>query len=89
MIYAVVGGALLVLGAVAGSLSRKAGTILAVILVVAWIGLLSWFGLSGSLDGPTVQSLAAYLVIGLLAFLAGSNLTSRIGASRRTSSNAD
>lgn len=82
MIYVAVGVILLILGAIAGRLTPKAGTVLAVILVLAWVGLLAWLALAGNLDGATVQSLAAYLVIGLLAFLIGSNLTSRLSPQR-------
>ncbi|MFJ2543815.1 hypothetical protein [Microbacterium sp. NPDC087589] len=75
---AVAGIALLIVGGIVGRAGRKLGTAIACALVLAWFGVLGWFALSGNLDGPAVQMLALYLGVGLVAFLIGSNLTSRI-----------
>jgi len=85
VVYVAVGVALLVWGALVGRAGRKVGTLLAVIPVAAWLGLLAWLGWTGSLDSPAGDALPAYLVIGLLAFFVGLNLTSRSAASRSTS----
>ncbi|MFD6698496.1 MULTISPECIES: hypothetical protein [unclassified Microbacterium] len=74
---AIAGISPLVLGAIVGRVGRKLGTAIAGVLVLAWFGVLGWFGLTGKLDGPVVQDLALYLLIGVVAFLIGSNLTSR------------
>ena len=80
----IAGVALLVLGAVVGKVGPKLGTTLAICLVLGWFGVLAWFGSTGNLSGPVIQDLALYLLIGLTAFLVGSNLTSRSSRSRRT-----
>lgn len=86
IVMTVVGIALLLLGAVVGRVGPKLGTALAGLLVLAWFGILAGFGLTGNLDGPAVQDLALYLMIGLLAFLIGSNLTARPATSRSSRS---
>lgn len=77
----IAGVALLILGAIVGRVGQKLGTILVGVIVLLWFGVLAWFGLPGNLDGPVTQELALYLMIGLLAFLVGSNLTSRSASS--------
>lgn len=80
--YVAVGAALLLWRVLAGRAGRKVGTVLALIPVAVWFGLLAWFGWTRGLDAPAADALPAYLVIGLLAFLIGSNLASGAGASR-------
>ena len=84
MIYVAVGAALLIVGGIAGLVGPKVGTAIAAILGLGWVGLLAWLGFTGSLDGPTVQPLAASLVVGLLAFLIGSNITGRFSPKRES-----
>lgn len=84
MLYVTVGVVLLLWGALVGRLGRKLGTLLAVVPVLLWFGLLAWFTWSGALDSPTGDALPVYLLTGLLAFLIGANLTSRGEPSRRT-----
>lgn len=83
MNYVAVGVALLIWGALVGRVGRKVGTVLALVPVLVWFGLLAWFGWSGILDSPTGDALPAYLVIGLLTFLTGLNLAERSSALRR------
>lgn len=82
MIYVVVGIALLLWGALVGRAGRKVGTVLALVPVLVWFGLLAWLVWTGNLDGPAGDAHLAYLVIGLLAFLIGSNFASRVGSRR-------
>lgn len=76
VIYVAVALALLVWGALTGYAGRKLGIALALIPVLGWLGVLAWFSLSGNLDSPAGDVLPAYLLVGLLAFLVGSNLMS-------------
>lgn len=77
MLFVAVGVALLLWGALVGQAGRKLGTLLAIVPVLVWFGVLAWFGSSGHLDSPAGDALPAYLVIGLLAFTIGVNLTNR------------
>lgn len=78
----VAGVALLILGLIVGRAGRKLGTAIAIALALAWFGVLAGFGLSGSLDASKTQELALYLMVGMVAFLIGTNLTSRNRSSR-------
>ena len=82
--YVVVGVALLLWGILVGRAGRKLGVVLSLIPVAVWFGFLAWFEWTGTLDGPAGDVLPAYLVIGLLAFLAGSNLVGWTVTSRKT-----
>lgn len=77
MVYVAVGVALFFWGVLVGRVGRKLGTALALVPVLLWFVVTAWFGWSGMQDNPAGDALPAYLVIGLLAFLAGSNLSSR------------
>ncbi|MFE7065941.1 hypothetical protein [Microbacterium sp. NPDC057658] len=77
MLYVAVGVALLLWGTLVGRVGRKLGTLLAIVPVLVWFGVLAWFGSSGNLDSPAGDALAVYLVVGLLAFTIGVNLTDR------------
>lgn len=79
---AVAGVALLILGLIVGKAGRKLGTAIAIALAVAWFGVLAGFGLAGNLDASKTQELALYLMVGMVAFLIGTNLTSRDRSSR-------
>jgi len=89
MSYFLVGVILLGWGALVGRVGRTLGTILAVVPVLVWFGILAWSASTNTLDSAEGRGLASYLLVGLLAFLVGSNLTSRIGARRRTGDRAD
>ncbi|WP_249521265.1 hypothetical protein [Microbacterium sp. ER1] len=77
MLFVAVGVALLLWGALVGRVGTKLGTLLAIVPVLVWFGVLAWFGSSGDLDSPAGDALPVYLVIGLLAFTIGVNLTNR------------
>lgn len=77
MLFVAVGVALLLWGTLVGRVGRKLGTLLAIVPVLVWFGVLAWFGSSGNLDSPAGDALPVYLVIGLLAFTIGVNLTDR------------
>lgn len=77
MLFVAVGVALLLWGTLVGRVGTKLGTLLAIVPVLVWFGVLAWFGLSGDLDSSAGDALPAYLVIGLLAFMIGVNLTNR------------
>ena len=83
MVYVAVGVALFLWGVLVGRVGQKLGTILALVPVLLWCVLMAWFSWSGMQDSPAGDTLPAYLLIGLLAFLAGSNLTSRFLESRK------
>ncbi|MDR2321507.1 MAG: hypothetical protein LBE60_07660 [Microbacterium sp.] len=89
MSYFLVGVILLGWGALVGRIGRKLGTILAVVPVLVWFGVLAWLTSTNTLDSAEGRGLASYLLVGLLAFLVGSNLTSRLGSPRRTGDKAD
>lgn len=89
MLYVAVGVALLLWGALVGRAGRTVGTVLALIPVAVWLGFVAWFGWTDSLDSPAEDALPAYLVIGLLTFSIGLNLTSRSVASRRRAPESD
>lgn len=82
---AAAGVALLIVGAIVGRVGRKLGTIIAIVLTLAWFGVLAGFGLAGTLNGPRIQELALYLMVGLVAFLIGANLTDRASSSSKGS----
>ncbi len=84
MLYVAVGVALLLWGALVGRVGTKLGTLLAIVPVLVWFGVLAWFGSSGDLDSPPGDALPVYLVIGLLAFTIGVNLTNRFVAVRNS-----
>lgn len=77
MLFVAVGVALLLWGTLVGRVGTKLGTLLATVPVLVWFGVLAWFGSSGDLDSPAGDALPVYLVIGLLAFTIGVNLTNR------------
>lgn len=77
MIYAGVAVALLILGGIASRVGRKLGTALALVPVAVWFGFLVRATLTGTVEGAGGDALLAYLLVGLIAFLVGSNLTSR------------
>lgn len=77
MPFVAVGVALLLWGTLVGRVGTKLGTLLAIVPVLVWFGVLAWFGWSGDLDSPAGDALPVYLVIGLLAFMTGVNLTNR------------
>jgi len=52
MLYVAVGVALLLWGTLVGRVGRKLGTLLAIVPVLVWFGVLAWFGSSGNLDSP-------------------------------------
>jgi hypothetical protein len=70
---------------VTGRAGQKLGTVLALIPVLVWFGVLAWSGWSGVLDTPAGDALAGYMLIGLFAFLIGSNFTERGSVRRGTS----
>ena len=76
MSYVLVGVTLLGWGALVGRVGRTLGTILAVVPVLVWFGALAWLVSTDTLDSAG-GALAIYLLVGLLAFVAGSSLTSR------------
>jgi MFS family permease len=77
MVYIAIGVALLLWGALVGRVGRKLGTLLAILPVLVWGGVLAWFTWSGATDRSTGDALPAYLLVGLFAFLIGVNLTTR------------
>lgn len=83
MAYVGVGVALLLWGVLVGRVGRKVGTLLAIVPVLLWGGVLAWFTWSDALDGPDGDALPVYLLIGLFAFLIGVSLTGRHEPSRR------
>lgn len=83
MVYIAIGLALLLWGAVVGRVGRKLGTLLAILPVLLWFGVLAWFTWSGASDRSTGDALPAYLLVGLFAFLLGVNLTTRRVPSHR------
>jgi len=89
MSYFLVGVILLGWGALVGRVGRTLGTILAVVPVLVWFGVLAWLASTNTLDSTEGRGLASYLLVGLLAFLVGSSLTSRLGAPRRAGDKAD
>ncbi|MFS0894995.1 hypothetical protein [Microbacterium sp. 179-I 3D3 NHS] len=80
--YIIVVVALLLWGALAGCVGQRLGVALALIPALGWFGVLAWFGWLGNMDSPTGDALPAYLLIGLLAFLAGSAATTRLSKLR-------
>lgn len=84
MLYVAVGVALLLWGVMVGRAGRNLGTLLAIVPVLVWFAVLAWFGSSGNLDSAAGDALPAYLVIGLLAFMIGVNLTNRSVAVRNS-----
>lgn len=76
MLYIAVGVVLLGLGALAGRAGAKVGIALALVPLAVWFAALAWSIRLGSLDSTEGDPLAAYLLIGLLAFFTGSILTS-------------
>lgn len=87
MIYAVVAVALLILGAIAGRVGARLGTALAVLPAVVWFALLAHAIRAGTVDGNGGDELLVLLLVGLVAFLTGSNIASR--GSRPRSSRPD
>lgn len=83
MVYGVVGIALFVLGALAGRVGPKLGTVLAVVPALVWFALLAQANSMGTIDGPAGNELLAYLLIGLIAFLVGSHITNLSRPSRK------
>lgn len=81
--YVAVGVILLLWGVLVRRASRRADAVLALLPVVAWLGVLAWFACSGTFGSPPGDALPAYLLIGLLAFLVGSNFGARTVGSRR------
>lgn len=77
MDYVAVGAALLLWGALVGRASPAVGTILALIPLAGWFALSQWSDRPSGLLGLDGDRLLAYLLIGLLAFVVGSNFTSR------------
>jgi hypothetical protein len=84
MLFVAVGVALLLWGTLVGRVGRKLGTLLAIVPVLVWFGVLAWFGSSGNLDSPAGDALPVYLVVGLLAFTIGVNLTDRSVSVRKS-----
>lgn len=82
MVYLGVAVGLLLAGGVAGFVGTRLGTAIAVFVSLVWLGVLIWFGLAGAIESE-VELLAACLVIGLLAFLSGSSIASRVKQSRK------
>lgn len=76
------GAALLLWGVLVGRATPRVGTVLAIVPLAVWFGLSVWIGQPGVVEAPNADALLAYLLIGLLAFLVGSNLTSRRASSR-------
>ncbi|KJL33111.1 hypothetical protein [Microbacterium oxydans] len=85
MAYVAVAVALLLWGGLVGRVGTKLGTVLALVPVLVWFGVLAWSGSSGVLETPAGDTLPVYMLIGLFAFLIGSNFTSRSAASRKAS----
>ena len=80
----IAGVALFILGGIVGRVGQKLGTALSIAITLAWFGMLAWLGLTENLNGPTGQTVALYLMVGSVAFLVGSNLTSRWSSPRNT-----
>lgn len=84
MTYLFVGIGLFLWGLVVGYVGPKLGSVLAVLPLAPWFILM--FGeQAGGQSGSGTPDLAAVLMIGLVAFLGGANITERAGARRRRS----
>jgi len=57
MVYIAIGVALLLWGALVGRVGRKLGTLLAILPVLVWGGVLAWFTWSGATDRSTGDAL--------------------------------